>query len=203
MPFGRRVAPPVYAAGPFVPDLLDRIRKELEGRISELRPVAREFERLERAAAAIARVGTRSVSGLRPRADRSTGDQGAAGKRGRRAAAAKPAQRTTARPRRGAASRRTPAPRGQTQKKVLDALSAAPGSSPATVAKASDVSNNVAAATLSRLVKQGRARRLERGGYAVVEAAGPSGGVPSSAPESAADPTAAQITPAPPPSRAG
>jgi len=36
-------------------DLDDRIRKELDARIEQLRPLVREFERLERAAAALAR----------------------------------------------------------------------------------------------------------------------------------------------------
>jgi hypothetical protein len=44
-------------------DLLDRIRKELNARMRELRPVVREFERLELAAEAIARPG---LSGRRP-----------------------------------------------------------------------------------------------------------------------------------------
>jgi DNA-binding IclR family transcriptional regulator len=54
---------------------------------------------------------------------------------------------------------------------VLDALGAAPGSGPAAIAKASGVSTGVAAATLSRLVKQGHVRRLEPGRYAVIESA--------------------------------
>jgi hypothetical protein len=174
----------------FVADLLERIRKELDVRIRELRPVAREYERLERAAAAIGRPGRRPVPGLRSRADRSAGEEaasaGAAGKQRSRAAAATPTQRTSARPRPGTTPRRTAAQRGQTQAKVLAALDAAPGSSPTVVAKASGVSANVAAATLSRLAKQGRVQRLERGGYAVVEMAvgRPSGGEPSSTPES-------------------
>ena len=40
----------VYAAASPMPDLLDRVREELNARIRELRPVVREFERLERAA---------------------------------------------------------------------------------------------------------------------------------------------------------
>jgi hypothetical protein len=186
-----------------MPDLLDRIRKELEARIRELRPVVREFERLERAAGAVARAGARSVPGLRARVDRSAADEAGAGarrKRGTGAAAVKPAQRTTSRPRGGAASRRTLAPRGQTQAKVLEALGAAPGSSAAAVAKASGVSANVAAATLSRLVKQGRVQRLEGGGYAMVEAAagGRSDGAPTSAAEPGEQATVAQAPPPPP-----
>jgi hypothetical protein len=57
---------------------------------------------------------------------------------------------------------------------VLAALRAAPGSTTATVAEAAGVPANVASATISRLVKQGRVRRLDEGGYALVETpAGP------------------------------
>jgi predicted transcriptional regulator of viral defense system len=52
---------------------------------------------------------------------------------------------------------------------VLEALAAAPGSTSAAVAQAADISPSVAAATISRLVKQGHVRRLVQGGYAVVE----------------------------------
>ena len=202
---GARRAASVYAAASPMPDLLDRIRKELDARIRELRPVVREFERLEHAAGALARAGARSVPGLRSRVAPAPAERDAAaaarGKRGARSAAAKPRARATSPARRGAASRRKPAPRGQTQAKVLAALAAAPGSGPAAVAKASGVSAGVAAATLSRLAKQGRVRRLEAGGYAIVEAPGRrSDGAPAAA-QGAAEQTsvahAKQVTPPP------
>lgn len=72
---------------------------------------------------------------------------------------------------------------------MLEALEAAPGSGPAAVAKPSGVSTGVAAPTLSRLVKQGRVRRLEAGRYAIVGA----GSIAGPAEEAAA----AQATQAP------
>jgi hypothetical protein len=73
-----------------------------------------------------------------------------------------------------AASGRRSAPRGQTQAKILAALHAAPGSTTAAIAAAAGVPTNTAAATISRLVKQGRVHRLEAGGYAAAETpAGP------------------------------
>lgn len=57
----------------------------------------------------------------------------------------------------------------KTRTKVLEALVASPGSSSAAVAKASGISPSIPAKTISRLVKQGRVRRLEQGGYTVVE----------------------------------
>jgi Winged helix-turn-helix DNA-binding len=151
-----------------MPDLVDRIRKQRDARIRELRPVVREFERLERAAAALARAGASSVPGLRSRVGAAPAGP-SAGRAARRKGGARP---STAKPeaRRAAPPRRRPAPRGQTRAKVLAALAAAPGSSAAAVAKASGISPSVAAATISRLVKQDRVRRLDQGGYAVVEA---------------------------------
>jgi DNA-binding IclR family transcriptional regulator len=66
------------------------------------------------------------------------------------------------------ASGRTRAPRAQTQAKVLAALRAAPGSTTAAVATATGIPANAAAAIISRLVTQGRVRRLDGGGYAAV-----------------------------------
>jgi hypothetical protein len=151
-----------------MPDLVDRIRAEVEARIRELRPVAREFERLERAAAALARTGARSVPGLRAR----VGGRPSTPRAGRAAARKGGAAPSTAKPAaaRAAQARRRPAPRGQTRAKVLTALAAAPGSSSAALAKTADISPSVAAATISRLVKQGHVRRLDEGGYAMVEA---------------------------------
>jgi hypothetical protein len=73
------------------------IRKELNARIRELRPVVREFERLERAAEALAREGARRVPALRSRVGSSPADRAAAapvrGKGKPRSAATKPVPR--------------------------------------------------------------------------------------------------------------
>jgi hypothetical protein len=149
-------------------DLVDRIRKELDARIEQLRPLVREFERLEHAVAALAHAGACAVPGLgaRPPAPAAAKSRS---KPAGRSTRAKPAARTPPAEPRGAASGRTPAPRGQTQAKVLAALRAAPGSTTAAVATAAGIPTNTAAATISRLVKQGRVRRLDEGGYAFVE----------------------------------
>src|SRR5918999_4775812 len=185
-----------------MPDLLDRIRKELNARIRELRPVVREFERLERAAEAIARAGARRVPALRSRVGSSHAERAAAapvrGKGKPRSAATKPAPRRPSPARGSAGSPRKTAPRGQTQAKALEALGAAPGSGPSGVAKASGVSTGVAAATLSRLVKQGRVRRIEAGRYAVVDATdGRSASAPAPETRPAEKKGAGQRTPGP------
>jgi hypothetical protein len=212
-------------------DLVDRIRKELDARIEQLRPLVREFERLEHAAAALAHAGARAVPGLgahppapaaakpaRKPAGRSprakppartppaqrrgtatgrTSAPAAAKPQSRpagRATRAKPAARRPPAQPRAAASGRTPAPRGQTQAKVLAALGDAPGRTTAAVATAAGIPSNTVAATLSRLVKQGRVRRLGEGGYALVEA--PAGAAQiGAAPATAAAAAAASDTP--------
>jgi Winged helix-turn-helix DNA-binding len=183
-----------------MPDLVDRIRAELEDRIRELRPLARELERLEHAAAELARAGARSVPGLRsrvgspapePRTDDAADQKSEAGSLPARRKAptkAQPRRRPAPRGRtqaKSAKSRRRTAPRGETRTKVLEALAASPGSSSAAIAKASGISPSVAAATISRLVKQGRVRRLDQGGYTVVET--PADDRPAAAAETASD----------------
>jgi Winged helix-turn-helix DNA-binding len=189
-------------AGAAMADLVDRIRRELDARIEQLRPLVGEFERLERAAAALARAGVRALPGVGPHvaaeperepAGRAMRAKPAAGtppserrrtalertpavadaKPQRRRAAGSPratpaAGRAAVRPGSGASGGRA-APRGQTQAKILAALGAAPGSSSAAVAAATGIPTNTVAATISRLVKQGRVRRLEQGGYGAVE----------------------------------
>jgi hypothetical protein len=145
-------------AGREVPELLDRIRSELDDRIAVLRPVVDEAARLQRARDALDRAGSRNPAPARSRA-------------------AAPAR---ARPRtRPSGRRRTArAAPGQTQLRVIEQLRGGPGSTSTTVALALGISANAAAATISRLVKQGRVQRLPTGGYAAAE--GPAGG--SSAP---------------------
>jgi DNA-binding IscR family transcriptional regulator len=63
------------------------------------------------------------------------------------------------------------AARGQTQAKVLAALRQTPGARTAIIASTTGLPTKAASATISRLVKQGRVRRLPQGGYALAEAA--------------------------------
>lgn len=140
-----------------VSDVLDRIRSELDDRLAALRPAADEFARLRRAADALdaldaAGGATRpAVSARAVRAPRAPARGGARGK---------PPRRRSSQARTGRA-----AP-GQTQLRVIEQLRSNPGSSSTAVAQALGISANAAAATISRLVKQGRVRRLDTGGYA-------------------------------------
>src|SRR5512132_3995836 len=100
-------------------DLVDRIRKELDARIDQLRPLAGEFERLQRAAAALARTGSRALPGLGSHAP--PPPQASV----RTARMTRPAAGKSSAKRRPVTARR--APRGQTQAKILAALRATPG----------------------------------------------------------------------------
>ena len=133
-------------------DLVDRIRSELDDRAAQLKPAADEFARLRLAVDALDRLTTPTA----PRA--------AASARADRP----PARATPARRRRAAGSGDRAAP-GQTQRRVIEQLRSGPGSTSTAVAHALGISANAAAATISRLVKQGRVRRLETGGYAAAD----------------------------------
>jgi hypothetical protein len=63
-----------------LPDFLDEKRKEIESRLRELRPLVDEFQRLERAAAALAGVGG---NGRRTRGRPARRRRASGGRRGR------------------------------------------------------------------------------------------------------------------------
>ena len=159
-----------------VSDLLDRIRSDLADRLAALQPAVDEHARVQRAVAALDGMQPAAAT---PRPASAPPAARAARASGRAAAPAKPARRRGAT--RSGAERAAP---GQTQLRVIEQLRSAPGSSSTAVANVLGISANAAAATISRLVKQGRVRRLDTGGYAAAD--------PSSA-------AAASATPAAPP----
>ena len=132
-----------------VSDLLERVRRELDDRAAQLRPAAEEFARLQAAAEALDRL---TAAPAQP------------------AAPARPASRAAPRRRRAAPARAAP---GQTQQRVIDQLRSSPGTSSTAVAQALGISANAAAATISRLVKQGRVSRVPTGGYAAPDPPAP------------------------------
>lgn len=147
-----------------MPDLLDRIRRELDDRIAALRPAADEFGRLQRAADALDAMAPAAAPSASPASTTAT-RRAPAPAASRGAAGAKRTGRSRAR----RATIRRAAP-GQTQLRVIDQLQSNPGSTSTAVAAAVGISANAAAATISRLVKQGRVSRLETGGYAAGDA---------------------------------
>jgi len=152
-----------------VADLLDRIRSELDDRVAQLRPAADEFARLQRALRALDEVAAPAVSERAASASKAPRAPAAAG--------LKPSRRR--RSTRSAGARAAP---GQTQLRVIEQLRNVPGSTSTSVSRALGISANAAAATISRLVKQGRVRRLPTGGYGAAESAPPTD-APAPAPD--------------------
>jgi hypothetical protein len=62
-------------------DFLDEKRKEIDARLRELRPMVDEYNRLEKAAAALSGVGGAGRATTSPRRRRSAGSGGGAGRR--------------------------------------------------------------------------------------------------------------------------
>ncbi|MEA2143285.1 MAG: hypothetical protein QOI64_1715 [Solirubrobacteraceae bacterium] len=147
--------------------MLVRIRSELDDRIAALRPVAEEFGRLQLAVDALDEAANDGASAS-PATVPATPAPAPAGVR------AKPAGPRRRRATRSGTARAAP---GQTQQRVIEQLHSGPGSTSTVVAAALGISANAAAATISRLVKQGRVRRLDTGGYAA--SAAPADAVPS------------------------
>jgi len=141
-----------------VTELLERIRTEVDQRLAVLRPSVDEYQRLLRGAEALSRVAP-----LGGGAGAGAGSQAAV-------APVKPARRTRrAKPR--PAKKAARARPGQTQLRVIEVLRTHPGSTSTQVAKAMGISTNAAAATISRLFKQGRVQRRNEGGYVTAEPA--------------------------------
>jgi hypothetical protein len=136
-------------------DLLDRILAEIRERRDASRAAYDESRQLE---AALAALGGPSLDG-----------------------ASVPVSRARRTP--SASRRRTRAPRGETRRRVLDAVSERPGASAGEITSASGLDRTIVATTLSRLVKRGELERVElptgRGGYRV---ASDGGGSASSGP---------------------
>jgi CRP-like cAMP-binding protein len=119
-----------------MPDLIDTIRKQIDARLNELRPIVQEAAELEAALSALA--GTASVG-----------------------AASTPQRR--ARQRSAVSSARRGRPRGQSREKVVEYLRAHPGSTAGDVAKALGLKRNSVSTQLSQLAKSGAIAKSARG----------------------------------------
>lgn len=135
-----------------LPDLLDRIREELNARLDELRPLVDEHGRLESAMHALANVRPGPTS---------------------TASASAPIKTTKARAQKTPPERRKRAPRGANRQAVLRAASERPGATSAELAAVSSVEPNTLSGLLGRLVKAGelqtRALPTGRTGYALAD----------------------------------
>ena len=122
-------------------DFLDEKRKEIDGRLRELRPLVDEYHRLERAAAALTGVGV---------TDRSPGRRGGSASNGRR---------------RGSGSGRRGRPRG-TGKRALQAeelVSAQPGITIPELAEAMGIQANYLYRVMPTLQEEGKVEKRGKG----------------------------------------
>ncbi len=124
-------------------DLLDSIRRELRTRLDELRPLVREFERLQRAEAAL-----NDESPSRPRRARRSGE-------GASASAVKASRRGAGR------GSGTPAAREANREKILALVRERPGITRGELKEAAGLSGAGIAQNLRRLVERGEVREAE------------------------------------------
>jgi sugar-specific transcriptional regulator TrmB len=123
-------------------DFLDEKRKEIDSRLKELRPLVDEYNRLEKAAAALAGVGGTS-----------NGSSSTATRRRRRGSASAPARKGRGRPR-GSGAR---------SKQALELVRAKPGITIAELADAMGIKANYLYRVLPSLASDGQVKRRGRG----------------------------------------
>ncbi|MGZ6725510.1 MAG: winged helix-turn-helix transcriptional regulator [Solirubrobacteraceae bacterium] len=121
-----------------MPELLDTIRQDINARLEELRPLAREASDLQRA-----------LDALNGMLAAPTGDGGSRRRR-----------------KEGQASPRTRSPRGDVRTRVIEFVASNPGSTAGDVARALGLNRNSVATRLAQLAKAGELAKAERG-YAI------------------------------------
>lgn len=155
-----------------MPDLLDRIREELNSRLAELRSAVDEHQRLDSALLALGEAGDKAparavTNDTKSPAPRTRGPRAAPAPRTRgQRAARKNTQRKKTQ-----AKQRKRAPRGANRQAVMRAVQDRPGATSAELATVSGVGRNTLYTLLARLVKEGalQTRDLPTGrtGYAL------------------------------------
>jgi len=129
-------------------DFLDEKRKEIDARLRELRPLVEEFNRLEKAAAALAGVGQTQATATRRRSN------GAAG-----------AGRSRARARARARGRGRGRPRGSGNraKQALELVRARPGITISELADSMGIKANYLYRVMPTLQKEGQVKKRDKG----------------------------------------
>jgi hypothetical protein len=129
-------------------DFLDEKRKEIDARLRELRPLVEEFNRLEKAAAALAGVGQTQATATRRRSN------GAAG-------AGRSRTRTRARAR--ARGRGRPRGSGNRAKQALELVRARPGITISELADSMGIKANYLYRVMPTLQKEGQVKKRDKG----------------------------------------
>src|SRR4051794_6407580 len=121
-------------------DFLDEKRNEIDARLRELRPLVDEFNRLEKAAAALAGVGGTQATGTRRR---SSNGAGRSRRRGR------------------------PRGSGNRAKQALELVRARPGITITELADAMGIKANYLYRVMPTLQKEGQVKKRDKGWHAV------------------------------------
>jgi hypothetical protein len=129
-------------------DFLDEKRKEIDARLRELRPLVEEFNRLEKAAAALAGVGQTQATATRRRSN------GAAGA-GR--------SRSRSRSRARARGRGRPRGSGNRAKQALELVRARPGITISELADSMGIKANYLYRVMPTLQKEGQVKKRDKG----------------------------------------
>lgn len=132
-------------------DFLDEKRREIDGRLNELRPLVEEYERLEAAAAALAGVSASSASASQPRRVQPR--------------AAKPKDRGVAASTRGRRGR--PKGSGKRAEQALALVTAQPGITIPEIAERMGIKHNYLYRVLPSLTSDGRVKKDGRGWHPV------------------------------------
>jgi len=119
-------------------DFLDEKRNEIDARLRELRPLVDEFNRLEKAAAALAGVGG-TQSGTRRRRSTSSNGGGGRGRRGR------------------------PRGSGNRARQALELVRARPGITITELADAMSIKANYLYRVMPTLEKEGQVKKRDKG----------------------------------------
>jgi ribosomal protein S25 len=143
-----------------MPDLLDRITQDIQRRLEELRPLAREAERLEAALQALGTDTTTTEPTTTP--DASSPAAAQAARTPRRRPRTSDGDETVSRaPSQPVRPTRRRAPRGQNRERVMQVVRERPGVTPAEIASASGVQRTVVYTVLRRLEADGEVQRRD------------------------------------------
>ncbi len=135
-------------------DFLDEKRKEIDARLQELRPLVDEYNRLEKAASALAGVGTTAGNG-------SSGNASAGGTSRRRRSAGRP--RAAASSSSSGGRRGRPRGSGTRGKQALELVRAKPGISIAELAEAMGIKANYLYRVMPSLEAEGQVAKRDGG----------------------------------------
>jgi hypothetical protein len=158
------------------PDLLTTVRRELDARLRQLRPLRAEYEHLVTVAEALDATDTKAAASLSAAKSTATGSQTSPRRRGRRDRAARATLSAPSTTRARKADKRKRAPRGAARQAILAALEHGSHTASELTSVTSMTGPNIHG-NLRRLLREGTIRQAKRDGksaYALSSASGES-----------------------------